>query len=68
MHSFAKASVLVGLMSLLSLTSGCVVAERDGHRDGYHDGYREGYYDREHNRWYHEHSWRDCSDHDEHCR
>jgi 5-formyltetrahydrofolate cyclo-ligase len=64
MHSFAKASVLVGLMSLLSLTSGCVVAERDGHRDGY----REGYYDHEHNRWYHEHSWRDCDEHDEHCR
>ena len=64
MHSFAKASVLVGLMSLLSLTSGCVVAERDGHRDGY----REGYYDREHHRYYHENSWHECMEHDPYCR
>jgi hypothetical protein len=68
MQSFAKAGVLVGLMSLLSLTSGCVVATHDGHRDSYHEGYREGYYDREHNRWYHENSWHECGDHDEHCR
>lgn len=65
MQSLAKASVLMGLMSLLSLTSGCVVATHD---DGRREGYREGYYDREHNRWYHEHTWHDCSDHDEHCR
>jgi hypothetical protein len=64
MHSFAKASVLVGLVSLMSLTSACVVSTRDG----YHDGYREGYYDREHNRWYHERKWHDCEERDEHCR
>jgi hypothetical protein len=27
----------------------------------------EGYYDRDHHRWYHEHQWRDCGEHDEHC-
>jgi hypothetical protein len=57
---------LTGLvLAVISLTSGCVVHTRDG---GYHDGYREGYYDREHNRWYHQKSWRDCEEHDVHCR
>ena len=60
MHSFAKASVLLGLMSLMSLMSACVISPRDG--------YREGYYDHQHNRYYHEHTWHDCGDHDEHCR
>jgi hypothetical protein len=38
------------------LAQGCVVAEP-----------REGYYDHEHHRWYHEHAWHDCVEHDEHC-
>lgn len=28
----------------------------------------EGYWDRDHHRWYHEHAWVTCGDHDEHCR
>jgi hypothetical protein len=28
---------------------------------------REGFYDRDHHRWYHEHQWRDCAEHDVHC-
>lgn len=28
---------------------------------------REGYFDHDHHRWWHEHQWRDCGDHDEHC-
>jgi hypothetical protein len=48
---------LLGLVLLAStlLASGCVVEPR------------EGYYDRDHHRWYHEHGWRDCGEHDEHC-
>jgi len=49
------------MLGLIALSSACVVA---GPRDGYH----EGYYDRDHHRYYHEHGWRDCGDHDEHCR
>jgi hypothetical protein len=44
------------LLGLLLLSSGCVVAEP-----------HEGYYDRDHHRWYHEHSWHACVEHDEHC-
>lgn len=61
MFRFALSSLLV---TLVAMTSGCVV-EHD--RGGYHEGYREGYYDREHHRWWHEHSWRECIEHDEHC-
>jgi hypothetical protein len=47
------------------LTSGCIVE----HDRGYHEGYQEGYYDREHHRWWHEHSWHECRERDdEHCR
>ena len=53
----AKSGFLLGL---IMLASGCVVAPRES--------YHEGYYDRDHNRWYHEHAWRDCGEHDEHCR
>jgi len=28
---------------------------------------REGFYDRDHHRWYHEHTWHECVEHDEHC-
>ena len=52
------------LLALLSLTSACVVRTTDR---GYSEGYREGYYDRDHHRWWHEHQWRDCGEHDEHC-
>ena len=57
MNLFAKTSVLIGLMALMSA---CVIAPRDG--------YHEGYYDRDHHRYYHEHSWHDCGEHDDHCR
>jgi hypothetical protein len=45
------------LMGLIALASACVVAEP-----------REGYYDRDHHRYYQEHGWRDCRDHDDRCR
>jgi hypothetical protein len=50
------------MLGLISLSTACVVA--GGPREGYH----EGYYDRDHNRYYHENGWRDCGEHDEHCR
>jgi hypothetical protein len=50
----AKSSLM---MVLISLASACVVAEP-----------RNGYYDRDHHRYYHERSWHDCREHDEHCR
>ncbi|HTV98403.1 MAG TPA: hypothetical protein VME42_20600 [Steroidobacteraceae bacterium] len=27
----------------------------------------EGFYDREHHRWYHDHQWHECVEHDVHC-
>lgn len=60
MFRFALSGLLVTLMTF---TSGCVVAPEHG----YHEGYREGYYDREHHRWWHEHQWHECVEHDEHC-
>jgi hypothetical protein len=48
------------LAAIACLMSACVIAPRDG--------YREGYYDRDHHRYYHEHEWRDCGEHDDHCR
>ena len=51
------------LPTLMVFTSGCVVE----HDRGYQEGYKEGYYDREHHRWWHEHAWRECIEHDEHC-
>jgi hypothetical protein len=27
----------------------------------------EGFYDREHHRWFHEHRWQECAEHDVHC-
>jgi hypothetical protein len=45
------------LWGLVLLDSGCVVTEP-----------REGYYDHDHNRWYHDHAWQACGEHDEHCR
>jgi hypothetical protein len=48
------------LAGLVVLASACVVAPREG--------YREGYYDRDHHRYYHENTWHDCTERDEHCR
>ena len=45
------------LLGLAALASGCIVAEP-----------REGYYEREHHRYYHEHSWHECHEHDGFCR
>ena len=49
-----KGSVLMGL---LALASGCIVAEP-----------RDGYYEREHHRYYREHTWHECHEHDAYCR
>jgi hypothetical protein len=57
MQRIATASFLLGLMALVSA---CVIAPA-------HDGQREGYYDHDHNRYYHENSWHDCGEHDDHC-
>jgi hypothetical protein len=44
------------LLGLIFLMPGCAIEPR------------EGYYDNDHHRWYHEHAWQPCGDHDEHCR
>jgi hypothetical protein len=48
----AKGSFLLGLIGLVM---GCVVTPN------------EGAYDHEHHRYYHERSWHDCGERDEHC-
>lgn len=58
-------SLILGCLSLLSVSACVVRTEHD--RGGYNEGYREGYYDREHHRWWHEHAWHECVEHDEHC-
>jgi hypothetical protein len=59
--SIVNGGFLLGLIAVASaLASGCVVEPRDG--------YREGYYDHDHHRYYHEHTWHECIEHDEHCR
>ena len=50
--SIVKGSFLLGL---IVIATGCVIAPR------------EGYYDGEHHRYYHERTWHDCSERDEHC-
>ena len=52
----AKGSVLAGL---IMLASACVVREEPP---------REGYYDSDHHRYYHEHAWHECGEHDNYCR
>jgi hypothetical protein len=54
MRRIAQFSFLLGLFTL---TTACVVA-----------GPREGYYDREHARYYHEHSWHACGERNDYCR
>ncbi len=49
----AKSSLL---LALISLAFGCVVTPT------------EGYYDRDHHRYYHEHEWHECGEHDTYCR
>ena len=38
------------------MATGCVVEPR------------EAYYDHEHNRYYHEHAWHECGEHNDFCR
>jgi hypothetical protein len=56
MNNIVRVAIGGFLLGMIMQMSGCVVAEP-----------REGYYDRDHHRWYHEHTWRDCHEHDEHC-
>jgi hypothetical protein len=55
-QNIVKGSVLMGL---LALASGCIIAEP-----------RDGYYEREHHRYYREHSWHQCREHGDetYCR
>lgn len=50
------ARALLLSLGLMLVVSGCVVEPP------------EGFYDRDHHRWWHEHAWRECGDHDGHCR
>jgi hypothetical protein len=51
--------IVIGSMflAIAAISAGCVVAAP-----------REGYYDRDHHRYYHEHTWVVCGDRDDHCR
>jgi hypothetical protein len=46
------------LVCLIALLAGCVIAPAP----------REGYYDRPHHRYYHDHDWHECHEHDRYCR
>jgi hypothetical protein len=54
METIIKGSIL---LALVTFSSACVVAEP-----------HEGFYDRDHARYYHEHSWHDCGEHNDFCR
>ncbi len=62
-YRLLASSALVGFFAV---SSGCVIHERDG--AAREEGYREGYYDRDHNRYWREHTWHECREHDEYCR
>lgn len=63
-----SASGAVVLAALMMGLSGCVVHDRDVvHDGGYAQGYKEGYYDRDHNRYWHDEAWHDCSVDDVRC-
>jgi hypothetical protein len=47
------------LMSLIALLASCVLVPPGG--------YREGYYDAPHHRYWHDHGWHQCQEHDPHC-
>jgi hypothetical protein len=49
----ARSACLTGLIALAA----CVVAVP-----------REGDFDRDHHRYYRDHEWHECVEHDEHCR
>jgi len=49
----AQSSVV---LAVILVATGCVVEPR------------ESYYDHEHHRYYHDHTWHDCGEHDDHCR
>jgi hypothetical protein len=55
--SIVKTNLIKGsfLIGLIAFASGCVVEPR------------EGYWDRDHHRWYHEHGWHDCGEHEARC-
>ena len=55
MHA-KRLAVTCFLLGIVSLVSGCVIAPR------------EGYYDHEHHRYWHDHQWHECGDHEERCR
>jgi hypothetical protein len=57
LSSYTRTAIVVGLYVLGTLAAGCVVTEP-----------REGYFDRDHARYWHNHSWADCGHEDEHCR
>jgi hypothetical protein len=44
------------VLALMGVATACVVEPRND------------YYDHDHHRYYHEHAWHDCGDHDDHCR
>lgn len=54
-----KSMVQIGqgsvLLAFIAFASGCIVEPRND------------YYDRDHHRYYHEHNWHDCGEHDDHC-
>ncbi len=52
-NRIAKGSLLFVLIGLIV---GCFVEPR------------EGFYDRDHHRYYHEHGWHECAEHNEFCR
>jgi hypothetical protein len=62
------AGLLTGL-ALMSI-SGCYQAAppAPGAPPSAADEPREGYWDREHHRWWHEHTWHECDEHEPHCR
>jgi hypothetical protein len=45
------------VLAMILISSACVVAEP-----------RDYYYDRDHHRYYHDHVWHDCIEHDPYCR
>jgi hypothetical protein len=50
-----SATKAVLLLTLTAIVSACVIEPR------------EGYWDRDHHRYYHEHTWHDCTERGEFC-
>jgi hypothetical protein len=53
--SKALLRALILMMGFTFFAQGCVVEPH------------EGYWDRDHHRWWHEHAWHDCGEHDARC-